>query len=232
MRNHNSPFIVDFEGKITEFSNVLSLVSIRNFTLYKHCLVPMANPLVTLRSATQSDIPAIKAIHSYYILNTLITLAIVPSTDGELLSKYKSITSQGLPYIVAVDASANSAIGYAYVTGFRSFKGGFKHTVELSLFCHPEWRGQGVGTLLLKKILEVLKEPGTHPEYIVNPRSDDLRVRIVVACISVDEAGRDNALDLKQYYQKFGFELVGHLKKVGHKFDQWIDTNYLQLALW
>ena len=181
----------------------------------------MANPLVTLRSATQSDIPAIKAIHSYYVLNTLITLAIVPSTDDELLSKYKSITSQGLPYIIAVDASANSAIGYAYVTGFRSFKGGYKHTVELSLFCHPEWRGQGVGTLLLKKILEVLKEPGTHPGYIVNPRSDDSRVRIIIACISVDEAGRDNALDLKQYYQKFGFELVGHLKKVGHKFDQW-----------
>src|ERR1700733_6775951 len=110
----------------------------------------MANPLVTLRSATQSDIPAIKVIHSYYVLNTLITLAIVPSTDDELLSKYKFITSQGLPYIVAVDASANSAIGYAYVTGFRGFKGGYKHTVELSLFCHPEWRGQGVGTLLLK----------------------------------------------------------------------------------
>lgn len=192
----------------------------------------MANIPVTVRPATESDIPAIQAIHSYYVLNSLITFSIVPSTEDELLSKYKSVISQGLPYVVAVDASADNAIGYCYVTGFRGSKGGYRHTVELTLMCHPERRGRGVGTLLLKKMLEILKEPNTHSEYIANPRSDDSRTRVVIACISVYDTGKDNALDLKQFYQKFGFELVGHLKKVGHKFDQWIDTNYLQLALW
>ncbi|OCK74448.1 acyl-CoA N-acyltransferase [Lepidopterella palustris CBS 459.81] len=192
----------------------------------------MAPASVALRPAIENDIPAINAIHGYYVQNTVITFTMVPLTDEEALSKFRSIISQSLPYIVAIDDSTNKVLGYTYVTGFRSGKGGYRHTVEMSLFCHPDHRNHGVGTILLKKLIEVLKEPESYPEFITDARPEDSRVRSIMACMSVDVTSRNNGLGLKEYYEKFGFEQVGHLKRVGHKHDQWIDTIYLQLSLW
>jgi phosphinothricin acetyltransferase len=44
---------------------------------------------------------------------------------------------------------------------------------------------------------------------------------MVMAVMSVDETSWKNGLGLRDFYVKHGFEEVGHLKKVGHKFDRW-----------
>jgi phosphinothricin acetyltransferase len=33
------------------------------------------------------------------------------------------------------------------------------------------------------------------------------------------------------FHQKMGFEIVGHLKEVGYKFDQWLDLCFMQRQL-
>jgi len=190
----------------------------------------MASP-IALRLATPSDVPGIFEIHRYYTLNTIITFKLAITPEEEHLETLKSVQSQDLPYIVAtmqdkkVDESKSyeRIVGYTYCTGFRSGKAGYRHTVELSLFCHPEYRYMGIGTRLLNKLLEVLSKPQENTHFLAGnvARSEDRKVRQIIACMAIDETGIENGLGLKRWYENFGFEEVGHLKKVGHKFDRW-----------
>jgi L-amino acid N-acyltransferase YncA len=190
----------------------------------------MTNSEVTLRPATQSDMAGVFEIHKYYTLETVITFKTVVTSEAEHAENLRSVQSQRLPYIVAVLSGCDQAeptrepvLGYIYCSGFRSGKSGYRHTVELSLFCHPEHQAQGIGTLLLKKLLSVLACPQENKEWYEggNARSEDQKVRQVLAVMAVDEMGRESGYGLKRWYERFGFEEVGHLKKVGRKFDRW-----------
>lgn len=176
---------------------------------------------VLLRPAEERDIPHINQIHKYFVENTVITFSTVPKTNEEVLSGYRSVLSSGLPYIVAVDESSGAVLGYTYASGFRSAKFGYRHTVELSLFCHPEQTSKGIGSSLLKKLLDILREPDLYPDFIKHPRDENAKVRQVIACMAIDDTSEKSGLRLKEFYQKFDFEEVGHLRKVGHKFDRW-----------
>lgn len=190
----------------------------------------MTSPF-TLRPATPSDIPAVFEIHKYYTLNTVITFKIAVTSEEDHLKTLKSVQSQHLPYIVATMAdtladeskSSQRTVGYAYCSGFRGSKVGYRHTVELSLFCHPEYRSMGIGTQLLNKVLQVLSKPEQNMDFLADgvARGEDQKVRQIIACMAIDETGIERGLGLKRWYENFGFEEVGHLKKVGHKFDRW-----------
>jgi phosphinothricin acetyltransferase len=39
--------------------------------------------------------------------------------------------------------------------------------------------------------------------------------------MALDETGMKGGWALKEWYEKRGFEMGGHLKKVGRKFDRW-----------
>lgn len=209
----------------------------------------MPFPAATLRPCCVDDIPAITAIVEYYILNTVITFALTPIPQDEILQKWKAVLSENYPYIVAVDEK-QELVGFSYASGFRSERKGYRHTVEMSLFCRPDCTAKGIGSQLLQKLIEIIKAPDEFPEYIATPRDEDNKIRQVLAVMSVDETGWKNGLGLRDWYLKHGFEEVGHMKKVGHKFGRWsvfsrrvtpvdvsnpdcrIDTRYLQLSLW
>jgi phosphinothricin acetyltransferase len=173
-----------------------------------------------LRPCCASDIPAITQITNHYILNTVITFALTPTSQDEILQKWETVLSEGCPYIVA-ENDEQEIVGFSYCMGFRSERKGYRHTVELSLFCHPDHTAKGIGPRLLKKMLDILQAPEQHPEFVATPRSEDEKIRAVIACMSVDETGWNQGLGLRDFYLKHGFEEVGHLKKVGHKFDRW-----------
>lgn len=191
----------------------------------------MSQPPIRLRPAKPSDTPGVYEIHKYYTLETVITFKTAITTEAEHLENLKSVQSQHLPYIVAIismpslggKAPRELVVGYIYCSGFRSGKAGYRHTVELSLFCHPEHRFRGIGTQLLNKMLQVLAQPENNKEWLEHGvvRDDDHKVRQVIACMAIDDTGRDDGYGLKKWYETFGFEEVGHLKKVGYKFDRW-----------
>lgn len=180
-----------------------------------------------LRACSVSDLPAIQSILEYYVTNTVLTLALTPPSIEQLRESWKKSTGQGLPYLVAVDAGDDEVIGYCYAGESRIGGGraGYRHTVELSLFCHPDHMKKGIGSQLLEKLVEVLKAPEQFPEYVATSRSEDEKARIVLACMSVDETTWNQGLGLRDFYVKHGFEEVGNLKKVGHKFGRWFVTH-------
>ena len=48
-------------------------------------------------------------------------------------------------------------VGYASLSPYR-LKDAFKSTVELSIYIHQDYRGQGVATQLMERILEMAKD--------------------------------------------------------------------------
>jgi L-amino acid N-acyltransferase YncA len=204
-----------------------------------------------IRACTDSDIPAIQSILEYYVQNTVITLAVVAPTLNQGRQGWQESVSNGLPYLVASDQN-NVVLAYCYATPFRGGggRGGYRRTVELSLFCHPDHIKKRLGSQMLHKLVQVLKTPTDFPEYVTAPREPHDQVRALLACMSVDESAWKDGLGLRDFYVKHGFEEVGHMKKVGYKFDRWyvtfdvncspsyadkmsrIDTRYLQLLLW
>ncbi|KAL2126372.1 hypothetical protein VTI74DRAFT_1094 [Chaetomium olivicolor] len=189
--------------------------------------------MVTIRSALPGDIDAIAAIHTYYVLNTVNSLTAEPRPIAQFQAAYNSITSGGLPYLVAVDESSSTVIGYANAHDFRSdARSAYRFTVEISLFCHPDHRSKGVGSLMLGSLISALKDPAGHPElYHPDARGKGREVKEVMAVMAVDELAEGAGLRLKAFYESFGFVLRGHLRRVGYKLDRWVDTMYLQLSL-
>ncbi|KAK5301504.1 hypothetical protein LTR99_006471 [Exophiala xenobiotica] len=109
---------------------------------------------------------------------------------------------------------------------------GYGHSVEISLFCHPEHRDKGIGSKMLKDLLSALrttkhvtKEAG-HED---NPVECD--VKKVFAVMAVDEDAPGQGLALRDWYRRWGFEEVGRLKGVGYKKGRIIDTMYMELHL-
>jgi GNAT superfamily N-acetyltransferase len=95
--------------------------------------------------------------------------------------------ASGLPYIVAEDSSTHSIIGYSYVSSFRGVKPGYRHSLELSLFCHPDHVRKGVGRAILLRMIDILKDPDAYKEgWFEGARLFDFKPRQLIACMAVD----------------------------------------------
>lgn len=165
---------------------------------------------------------SVAQIHQHYVRNTVATFSMDVLSIEDHTANLEKVQSQTLPYLVAMSDDGDIK-GFSYLSGFRGGKAGYRHTVELTLYCHPNHISQGIGSALLQKILEVMSEPEQHcGEFLQGRvRPVDRRVRQIMAVMAVDSESRDAGLGLKRYYEGFGFELQGHLKQMGHKLDRW-----------
>ena len=100
-----------------------------------------------IRDAVPADLPAIRDIYNDAVLNTL---AIWNEQTVDLDNRqhwFNARQAQGYPILVIVD-DADIALGYASFGDWRPFEG-FRHTVEHSVYVHPEQRGKHLGPQLL-----------------------------------------------------------------------------------
>jgi L-amino acid N-acyltransferase YncA len=122
--------------------------------------------------------------------------------------RFAAITSQGYPYIAAVDEDG-SVLGYAYASAFRT-RPAYRWLVEDSIYLAPSARGRGLGRALLQRLVEDCTALG---------------FRQMVAVI-----GGANPASVA-LHRGLGFEMTGILKGTGFKHGQWLDTALMQLAL-
>ena len=183
-----------------------------------------------VRPAAESDLDAIRSLFEHYVLNTVTSFLIKPAPPDYIKSRFNAAHSRQLPYLIAEQSDV--VIGYAYASSFRGFMLGYGHTVEMSIFCHPDHFGKGVGSSLMQGLLHELRntkhlswEDGREDE------AQEFEIKQIVAVMSIDEQGPGRGLALRDWYVRKGFEEVGHLKKVGHKDGRWIDTLYMQREL-
>ncbi|KAL4892003.1 hypothetical protein BDV59DRAFT_202904 [Aspergillus ambiguus] len=204
--------------------------------------------MVIIRLATEDDLPQVRTINTHYILHTSLTFAQYPPPLESYSTTYSQNLARGLPYLVAVDEVQLSqdgttlVLGYAYLSPYRGDRLSYAPTVELTLFVHPDYQSQSIGSRLLSALLEKVhrgevrnraSEITSRDDCIENSHGGHdsvagVPVRNILAVMSVDLDGKDEGDALRRWYIQRGFVERGRLEKIGCKWDRWIDTIYLQ----
>lgn len=161
-----------------------------------------------VRPARPEDVPTITAIYQHYVLTHTATFEVDAPDSAEMASRMQRLVSAGLPYVVA--QQGEHVIGYSYAGPYRT-RAAYRHTVENSVYLHPDHTGRGIGSRLLDELIRRCTEAG---------------YREMVAIIGDSE----NTASMRMH-AKAGFTHVGTLRRVGFKFGRWLDTVLMQKQL-
>lgn len=149
-----------------------------------------------------TDTTRLLEIYNHYVKESIVTFDL----EAAQPSHFEAKVSNNHPFIVLeVD---QIVCGYAYSSMFRS-KRAFDCTAEISIYLHKDHLGNGYGSMLLKNLLDRMKG----------------KFHTVVAGLSLPNPSS------VRLHQKFGFEKVAHFKRVGFKFNKYIDVAFYQLVL-
>ncbi|MCC6947496.1 MAG: N-acetyltransferase [Bradyrhizobiaceae bacterium] len=162
---------------------------------------------MTVRTATEADLPAILAIYNDAVLHST---AIWNETPVDLENRrgwFEARRAAGFPVLVAEEAGR--VAGYGSFGDFRPFEG-YRVSVEHSLYVAADARGRGHGAALLAALIEAAR---------------GLNKRVMIG--GIDGA---NAPSIALHV-KFGFVEVGRLPGVGEKFGRPLDLVLMQKNL-
>ena len=157
-----------------------------------------------IRAATANDAAGIVPIYNQIITQTTITFASVPKTEDEI----SEMIARADAYLVACDADG-SVLGFASFAPFRGGPG-YAQVKEHSICLSETARGSGSGSRLLKALEDEARAQG---------------VRYMVAGVS----GENNSGIA--FHAKNGYERVGLMPQIGHKFGRNIDLVLMQKTL-
>lgn len=169
---------------------------------------PAASGEVPVRDAVPDDIPAIAAIYGHHVLTGLASFEEEPPDTDEMRRRYDALRDNGFPYVVAVPDGV--VAGYGYAGPYRT-RPAYRHSVECSVYLDDRVRGRGIGTLLLRAVIDRAKAAG---------------FRQMVAIIGDSENKASIGL-----HTGLGFEMTGVLRSVGFKHGRWVDTVIMQRKL-
>ena len=99
--------------------------------------------------------------------------------------------------------------GYCYAHTWKE-PSAYRYTLETTVYLSPGHTGKGIGMLLMQRLIEACRENG---------------YRALIACITEGNEA-SNIL-----HERLGFKQVSHFKKVGLKFDRWLDVADYELLL-
>jgi phosphinothricin acetyltransferase len=162
-----------------------------------------------IRDAIATDLPDVREIYNHYVANSTVTFDESPMTLRELRAKFARLEKLGLPFLVAVTPSGH-VLGYAYVYPWKT-KAAYRFTVENSIYLGPAATGKGLGRALMTELIA---------------RSTAAGLKEIVAVIA--DRGAEASVRL---HRAFGFTDVGHMGRVGFKFDRWLGTVLMQKSL-
>ena len=160
-----------------------------------------------IRHATADDCAAIANIFNHAVLHTAAIWSDHTVDTENRLAWFYQRGNAGYPVLVA--CANNTVVGYASFGDWRAFDG-FRHTVEHSVYVHPEHHGKGIGKALMEALIAEAKRIGKH---------------VMVAGIESQNAG---SIAL---HHKLGFAITAQMPQVGVKFGRWLDLTFMQLQL-
>jgi phosphinothricin acetyltransferase len=164
---------------------------------------------VTVRDATEADLPDILAIYNEVVRTSAAVYTEQEATLEDRKAWFAQRTGQGYPVLVAEDPMDGSVLGFATFGDFRPWPG-YRHTVEHSVYIRADARGRGLGGILVEPLFG---------------RAAALRKHVMVAGI---DAANPASIRL---HERLGFERAGTLREVGTKFGRWLDLLFMQRFL-
>lgn len=163
---------------------------------------------MTIRPATQADLPQILEIYNEAVLNTTATYDYEPRTLEHRAAWLEDHAKHNYPVFVAVNGQGR-VVGWSSLNRYHD-RLGYRFTSENSIYVAADSRNQGVGKLLMPPLIAGARERGLHA---------------ILAGIDAS-----NAVSIRLHAQ-FGFQKVAHFKEVGYKFGRWLDVIYMELLV-
>ena len=163
--------------------------------------------MISIRSATERDVPALLDIYNHVILHTTAVYSYQPHSLEARKEWYASRVKAGYPVFVAEDSGR--VVGFSSYGPFRVWPA-YKYTIENSVYVAEDQRGKGIGKLLIQPLIDEARRHEYH------------------AIIAGVDASNESSLRL---HRSFGFEEVAHFRQVGYKFGRWLDLKFLELLL-
>ena len=160
-----------------------------------------------LAAATRENLPGILEIYNEVIRNTT---AVYSDREVTLEDREKWLDAKrgaGFPVLVAADSSG--VVGFGTFGEFRAWPC-YRLSVEHSVHVRADFRRRGAGRALVLALIDAAGAAGKH---------------VMIAGIDAENV---NSISL---HESLGFEVVGHFREVGRKFDRWLDLVFMQKSL-
>jgi L-amino acid N-acyltransferase YncA len=162
---------------------------------------------MTIRPATEQDIPAITAIYNEVVANSNAVWTEKPDTEAERLAWMNARRALGYPVLVATEGS--TILGYGTFGDFRAWPG-YRYSVEHSVYIHADHRGRGLGRAIIDELVSAAATLGKH---------------VLIAGI---DGGNIASIRL---HERAGFAEVARMPEIGRKFGRWLDLVFMQRML-
>jgi len=159
-----------------------------------------------IRPVSLADAAAITEIYNHYIKATTITFEVEPIMVEEMASRIREIAAQ-FPYFVY--EQDGKILGYCYAHLWKQ-RAAYSKTLETTIYLDKEATHQGLGTLMVKHLINLCRAQGYHA---------------LIACIT-----EGNEASVKMHEQ-LGFKQVSEYKEVGEKFGRWLGVVDLEYIL-
>lgn len=162
---------------------------------------------VSVRGARLNDAGPVAAIYAHHVAHGTASFDTKPRSEAETAARIAECGTCGWPYLVA--EVNGEVVGYAYATQFRD-RPAYRSTCENSVYIRPDAIGRGVGTQLLKALVEAATIAGFRQMIAVIGGAEPASVAL---------------------HSRAGFVEAGRMRSVGRKHGRWLDTLYMQLVL-
>lgn len=162
---------------------------------------------LTIRDATEADLPAIRDIYNHAVEHTTaIWNEVLIDIDNRRVWLELRL-AKGFPVLVA--ERDGKVAGYASYGDWRAFDG-YRHTVEHSVYVDKDCRGGGIGRQLMAALVDRARTGNVH---------------VMIAAIEAEN------LASIALHERMGFTLVGIHREVGMKFGRWLDLAMMELRV-
>ena len=175
----------------------------------KSVICDLPNHIGIIRALSNDDIPAVTAIYGHHVQTSTASFETVAPSVEEMTARFTQMHSANFPILVAIDAN-DKVMGYAYA-GPHKPRAAYSHTVEDSIYIHPDYMGLGIGRALLTAIIDQAQLRG---------------YKQMMAVIG----GSDNHGSVK-LHASLGFTHIGIAQKIGFKFNKFVDVVFMQRDL-
>jgi L-amino acid N-acyltransferase YncA len=160
-----------------------------------------------IRPIQEKDLKDILEIYNDAIINTTAVYDYKPHTLEDRKKWYKQKMDEGYPILVC--EQDKRIVGFATFGPFRAWPA-YKYSIEHSIYVNRECRKKGIGTSLLKELIDIANE------------------REYMTLIAGIDATNQKSIAM---HKKFGFVHSGTIKNAGFKFNKWLDLAFYQLNL-
>jgi phosphinothricin acetyltransferase len=165
-----------------------------------------------IRDATESDLPGILAIYNHVIATSDAVYTETPATLDDRQAWFAARRASNYPVLVAVEdrmPGEDPMLGFASFGDFRPWPG-YALSVEHSVHVHHDARGRGIGSALVRRLIDDARGLGKH--------------------VMIGGIDAENAASIA-LHARLGFTEAGRLREVARKFGRWLDLLFMQRML-